>query len=354
MGRFIRMLTRRTLAAVLVPVVAATTAPAAGALPAHAERANFLAALDLQPGMTGGEAVAVNASGVIVGYENAGDATVPVRWVDRHVTALAVPAGYDGNATDVNNAGLIVGNIHRHGDNIGEAPVSWGPDGQMSWLAPEFAGWTRAGAVNDFGDIVGIARPDGGNLMAVHYAGGQVVPIANDPSVRVAQAFVANLPADNVIAGELLDADSRWWYIGFAAPAGGGSYSVLDGPLPHQVDALSGDGTTIAGTVTVTRNLGRHTALWRRTVDPSTHLSSWRLEDLGTVLGPAYLQPLGISQDATTLAGVVFDGQVPYATAWRDGSYRLLGTGYAHDVNDAGLIVGNDAQYRPVTWTPTS
>jgi uncharacterized membrane protein len=345
--------TRRALTGAVVPLMMAGAVQVVGPAPAHAARASAPVTLELLPGMTGGEATAVNAAGVIVGYENAGDAMVPVTWVDRHVTALAVPAGYEGTATDVNNAGLIVGNIHRRGDNIGEAPVSWGPDGQMAWLAPGFTGWTRASRVNDFGDIVGTALPDGGNSMAVRYAGGQVVPIVNDPSVRVAQVLVANLPADNVIAGELLDADERWWYIGFAAPADGGPYTVLPGPLPHQVDALSGNGTTIAGTVTVADNLRRHTALWRRTVDPATGRSSWRLQDLGTVLGPAYLQPLGISPDATTLAGVIYDGSTPYAAAWRNGSYYLLRTGFARDVNDAGLIVGSDAQYRPVTWTLT-
>ena len=88
--------------AVVMLAAAAVTLLVAPAV-AHATGASGPTALELLPGMTRGVARAVNAAGVIVGDESTGTHPVPVRWVNGHVTALEIPAGYTGSAVDVNN-----------------------------------------------------------------------------------------------------------------------------------------------------------------------------------------------------------------------------------------------------------
>jgi uncharacterized membrane protein len=319
---------------------------------AHAAGASGPTALELLPGMTRGVARAVNAAGVIVGDESTGTHPVPVRWVNGHVTALEIPAGYTGSAVDVNNAGTVIGNLDPHTGvpTDRHLAVTWDRNGRMTSLAPG-RGDASVTDINDLGEIVGVAYPPGaGHVAAVRFVGGTVQTLVSRADADLGATMVANRPATDLLAG--LSHTDRPQEGTFAFVAGpGGAYTTLPGRGFVRVMGISADGTTIAGMADSSSfPVVAHPVLWRYDVDVDSGQRKWFMWDLGTVFG-AVFQPSGLSPDGTTMAGSVAADQ-PIASVWRDGSYYLLRTGfYAEDVNNAGLVVGMDSNGRPVTWT---
>lgn len=75
-----------------------------------------LVVLDLLPGATGGIANAVNADGVVVGEDDTAEGTTAWVVADGHKSSLTAPGWTLLTASDVNDAGDIVGTATREGD----------------------------------------------------------------------------------------------------------------------------------------------------------------------------------------------------------------------------------------------
>jgi hypothetical protein len=121
-------------------------------------------ALPVPAGGTG-RAFGVNSSGAVAGTALLADAGLPAAWATadgiawQH-TALQIPAGESGGqAVDINATGMIVGDTYR----IGRAcsyPLLWATAASSPTRLPDLAGGTcgRAGAINDAGYITGEAQ----------------------------------------------------------------------------------------------------------------------------------------------------------------------------------------------------
>jgi uncharacterized membrane protein len=338
---------KRMLVTLMVTVALLTV----GAGPAHAAVSSAVSGarvLEMLPGTTGGYASAVNASGVVIGEEYGADGhRIPVRWVDGRATALELPDHYHGDVAGINSAGLIVGNIIPYRNPGGtQQAVSWGPDGRMTRLAPG-RGDARVNAVNDRGDIVGTAYPDG-QQAAVQFAGGTVVSLLSRPNATVG-VCIANRPPTELLAGLLYTESQQPTTTAFVYGPDG-AFTTLPGQGFLRMAGISADGTTIAGMADGGFPITSHPVLWQYDIDVDSQRMMWHLWDLGTVFGYVF-QPGRISPNGHALAGVI-DASTPTAAVWRDSTYYLLPTGQiANDINDAGLAVGMDNKRRPVTWT---
>lgn len=83
------------------------------------------------PGVTTGEAVAINEAGVIVGQRGDGPESIPVIWRSATEPAqdLPLPSGWYGNAVAVGENGSVVALLRNAGQKLPQAYL-WGPDGK--------------------------------------------------------------------------------------------------------------------------------------------------------------------------------------------------------------------------------
>lgn len=99
----------------------------------------------------------VSAHGINNKGEIAGDADwVPLIWSSQQKwTRLPIPAGYDGEALDINDAGWVVGSIwKRGGPTYSNRAVAWAPGGRMMFLGPK-TGLSSAYRINNNGAVLG-------------------------------------------------------------------------------------------------------------------------------------------------------------------------------------------------------
>jgi probable HAF family extracellular repeat protein len=109
----------------------------------------------------GSQAMDINDSGQIVGFNAAGQATL---WQGPSALELGTPDGYSGSASAINNAGQIVGTLTQTSSVLDQRAALWNGAVAIdlnSLLRPESvaAGWllTSASGINDSGWIVGTA-----------------------------------------------------------------------------------------------------------------------------------------------------------------------------------------------------
>lgn len=109
--------------------------------------------LDVLPGHAGGQAVAINDAGTIVGFSSGPGGTPhhAVRWSpDGTVTDLGTLGGGYSDAVDVNERGAVAGQAQK-ADGAYHA-VRWTPAGGITELG---SGDSDATAINDLGVVVG-------------------------------------------------------------------------------------------------------------------------------------------------------------------------------------------------------
>ncbi len=127
---------------------------------------NGVTFLGIPPGDFGNQAWGVNDSGTVVGYTV--DQTIleiAVMWVDGETIEIG---GFDSVASDINNAGQIVG---RHDVVEGRQALLW-EDGRQIILPDWDSGLAAAVSISHNGTIVGAAHnPDDSRLHAVVWLG---------------------------------------------------------------------------------------------------------------------------------------------------------------------------------------
>jgi hypothetical protein len=266
----------------------------------------------------------------------------------------------------VNNEGVAVGYWATYQNPTSDycpphpQAVAWDLDGSATQLAPGYAGETIATGVNDIGQVVGLALPNGSaDAIAVRFAGGQVLPLAEGLTGRPYPAwkpwentnpgpFLTNLPSGNIVTdsatgpyGELpyavaLDADAtvplgvvRW-----LAPA----------PLGWSITLISGDGKLISAGNSVWRWIYRSGHPGYKSAPPLPDFKRSRF----TVQG--------LSSDAKILVGDSGADSAAYLT--QSQQYVPFPSGsILTAANAAGQVIGvlgpAGAAVRPVVWQVT-
>jgi uncharacterized membrane protein len=119
----------------------------------------------------------VNASGTVVGWSDTPTIREPIVWQNGETTALPVPGYGDNEATAINDAGTIVGDVQKPSTSSWEYATQW-KDGVLSYLPPLQGGQSAAWAINANGDTVGYS--DTGaftNQRGVLWRGGAVTQL---------------------------------------------------------------------------------------------------------------------------------------------------------------------------------
>ncbi|RZL10040.1 MAG: hypothetical protein EOP40_07805 [Rubrivivax sp.] len=227
-----------------------------------------------------GQATGINNKGQIVGVSQ-GAATL---WEGSTKTTLG-GGGSESWASDINDAGQVVGWIHRSGES--EAAL-WNT---QSSLAPIGLGRlngtaSQAYAINDTGQIVGVrhSRDPSGRYDqdALQWTDGTASVLLRD-----------SIALDINNAGQVVGSTGRVEYlddISYAFVAQQGQTTIL----PAR-GSLSG--------------------------------TAWAINDVGTAVG--------------TSTGRLDANEPSYAMLWNDGAPTDLGIGEARDINDAGQVVGS-------------
>jgi len=202
--------------------------------------------------------------------------------------------------------------------------------------------YASARAINAQGQIAGVSN-DGtltGNKQVI-WSGGAITPIspccgsgqATPRAINGAREVVAWENAGYRTAGVYWDPNGVVSVLP-ALPGGEGFTFAYD---------INGSGL-IAGQSRVGTGLDRHAVLWSRTT---------LLRDLGLMgaASPGLANMSGARgvNEAGDVVGEAVIGMDYHAFFWRNGAFTDLGLGSAVDVNDAGLVAGNQSGM-PWTW----
>lgn len=257
-----------------------------------------------------------------------------------HLSVLTVPDGGGTQATDVNDAGQVVGN-YMDADFNGRAVV-WDADGTAHPLGVPGAGDVYAYAINNSGQIVGsfldYTNPVAGLLWNAATPQ-QSTRLHDDPDVNVSPSDIND--AGVVVGGFGLPAQSR----AFVWTADGGlvDYGLQDPDMEFQQArwlAVNASGKLVgfwnvhSSTVHATGGQAGTPAVLSLGSMSETYPSiATAVNDAGTVVG------LGLAADTPALVPVVFDGdgaftEIPGATLDQE-------NGCASAINAAGVIVGS-------------
>lgn len=257
-----------------------------------------------------------------------------------HLRVLTVPDGSGTQATDVNDAGQIVGNYMDAEFNA--RAVLWDADGTAHPLGVPGQGDVYAYAINNAGQIVGsfldYVNPVAG-LIWNAAAPQQSAPLHDDPNVNVSPADIND--AGVVVGAFGLPAQSR----AFVWSADGGlvDYGVQDPDVEFQqarwsaVNAagkLVGHWNVHSSTVHATGGqVGTPAVLSLGAMSEEYPTVATALNDAGTVVG------VGLAADVPQLVPVVFD---------EDGSFTEIPgavldqeNGCASAINAEGVVVGS-------------
>jgi probable HAF family extracellular repeat protein len=251
----------------------------------------------------GSEARAINASGTIVGtVDNLAGEPQPAKWIDGRVTYLpGLPGATYGEATDINDDGVIVGNItSANAPGLSTRPVRW-VDGEVLALPVAGADTTIAMGINDAGDIVG-------------YAFGQ----SGVRAVRWSNCDITELPLGDAVGGAAEDINDAGQVVGW----------VETSDDRYSAAMWNGDALTLLGTL------------------PGSEMS--------------FASAINTSGQVVGSSGAA-DGSNAHAVLWEDENITELAPplGYAGaaatDINDNGQVVGyvnmpTEGQTRAVMW----
>jgi len=158
---------------------------------------------------------AMNDHGAVVGYRNSlGGLQHAVYWSpDTGVVTLTLPGAFNSRATDINNAGDIVGwqDTKENGDIIGKRAFVI-ENGVYTRIDPLPGGnRTEAAAINDAGVVVGTwGNIATGPLLAFRWHEGQLVDLGPTIGGETSSAFDVNL--DGVTTGWFWNAPASQWF----------------------------------------------------------------------------------------------------------------------------------------------
>ncbi len=257
-----------------------------------------------------------------------------------HLSVLTVPDGGGTQATDVNDAGQVVGNYMDAEFNA--RAVVWDADGTAHPLGVPGQGDVYAYAINNSGQIVGsfldYVNPVAGLLWNAATPQ-QSTPLHDEPDVNVSPADIND--AGVVVGAFGVPAQSR----AFVWTADGGlvDYGVQDPDVEFQqaqwaaVNAsgkLVGHWNVHSSTIHATGGqVGTPAVLSLGSMSETYPTIATALNDAGTVVG------LGLAAEAPVLVPVVFDENGSYTEI--PGAVLDQESGCASAINAEGVIVGS-------------
>jgi probable HAF family extracellular repeat protein len=151
-----------------------------------------------------GAARAINASGQIVGWaETADGARRAVLWDDGAIVDLGMTSD-DSIAIDINDAGQI---LIVSGSTVPERAALW-EDGVLWPIEPGSGAFVLATAINNRGDVVGLAATDDGQARGFMLVGGVPSDIVAPDGLTWLPTAVGN---DGAVAGVVVPADDDAW-----------------------------------------------------------------------------------------------------------------------------------------------
>ncbi len=232
----------------------------------------------------------INASGMIVGAAQFGDASAPFRafltTADNKTTNLGTLGGSYSSATAVNAAGQVVGESNNTDDSTKQAFLY--ANGQLTGLGTLGGGYSSANAINNAGQVVGYSTTaNEANTHAFLYSGGKMTDLGTLP---------------------------------------GGNYSAATGI--NDAGAVVGQSTLANGSTNAfLYNNGQMTSLGTL---GGTSSFAYGINNLGQVVGQSYT-----AKDASAAAFLYANG-VMTNLGVLDGFKGST----ARAINDAGMVVG--------------
>jgi uncharacterized membrane protein len=300
--------------------------------------------LPLLPGAIGSEANAINDSGDIVGAMHFSGYTRAVRWNGSNgssITDLGVPGSYsEASASDINNAGLVVGKAWGGQQQLGSRPFLFTPAlGMLTIDAAPYAAY--ANAVSEDGIVVGGSLND----IAWRWSWSSGFEVLSPNDKAEANDVSADYTVGRAYSGAPTSAHA-WPVQGYGTSLGwlpGGNLSVAN--------AISGSGWIVGHASYSSTSYFLHAFVW-----------TWYtgMQDLGA-LAPNY-SAADVSEKGRIVGTIWPEGRSGYEQAWtwKDGSFAYLTTpaslaSRARGVNSCGLVVGftkdpNTQETRAVRW----
>jgi hypothetical protein len=256
-----------------------------------------------------------------------------------HLEVLAAPGASSVQASDINDAGQVVGQ-YLDGDFNGRAAV-WEPDGSVHELGVPGLGDTQAQAINNAGQVVGFfmdyVNPVAGLLWEAASPAGWTRLGADDVNVSPEDISDAGV----VVGGFGLPAQSR----AFVWTAGTGlvDYGVADPGVEFQQArwaAVNGAGKLVG-------HWNVHSSDIHATVGevgtpavlPMGPMSTQFPSVATAVNASGVAVGVGLAVDEAVLVPVVFDDAGSFSEI--PGATLDQGNGCAAAINDAGVIVGS-------------
>jgi hypothetical protein len=282
---------------------------------------------------------------------------------------LPVPDGLWSRGYGLDSAGTVVGYIsyrlptEAHCTTPVTQAVSWAPDGTLTYLAPDYRGTTVATGIDDAGDIVGLAIPEGAGAdraAGVRFSGGHVAPVSPvvfddrpgwDPASNYRQGpALTNLPQGNLAVGVSFDQLTTRAY---ATALGPGSFIpegtarwLGDNPGRYRPLCVSADGSVIAG------DGFTQGAMWRK-IFRSGH-PSYKAYDLADLPGNrGHFHPTAASPDGSLLTGQGDFYPEGYLYQVNSGTYLIAPDASFTGIGPGGRIIGTDHTGHPMTWQYT-
>jgi probable HAF family extracellular repeat protein len=225
----------------------------------------------------------LNDRGEVVGWASTANGEVhPFRWRHGRMTDL-------GTLDRTGGGWAIAEDVNRHGTVVGQSrlgevshAVRW-QYGRITDLGTLGGSYSSATAINDHGVIAGNSTTPDGVLHAFVWSDGRMTDLG--------------VPGGGDVVAE--DVNDSGQVVGFAMPTDRPAFGFL-----------------------------------------------WQRGRVTVLPGPRYGGHARAINDAGLIAGTVSQAESSLAAAWRDGTYRLLGTlpggdaSGARDVNDRGVILG--------------
>lgn len=254
-------------------------------------------------------ATAVNNAGQVVGYTQITGMDQPFSWTTGTVTWLGLFGGFAGQASGINDAGQVVGNIAGLPGGH-EADATLWANGTITNLGSTLGGLNSASGINSSGQVVGTSNvgsnscsPSGGENAFI-WSGGAISSL--DPSTSVNSVATAINDAGDAVGyvqSSLVSACASQ-----AALFAGGSTIILP-QLP------GGDSSTV--TVANAINTAGQIVGYMFTPDVAGAPNTAVLWQNGTVTAlPGMGQALAINNTGQIVGLITVVGQVSHAAIW--------------------------------------
>ncbi|GID91305.1 hypothetical protein ACFQFC_11085 [Amorphoplanes digitatis] len=282
---------------------------------------------------------AINNANVIVGQSG----SKAVKWVDGLPLYLTEVPGYAASAaTDINEAGVIVGWAGPKSGYLKRKPVRWDPDGSYTLLTGNNeSSWAEA--ISNDGHIAGRMATSNTAARPVRIRGGRNLPIGEGSGT------VAGVAAGGIVAGSFNECGTcatTAFVDGSRVGGGTGLFGLPGGSDSRTVaGAMSADGLKIFGVA------NDELVAWAYEANPADGVH-WRRTRIGRPPLPGVLTVSAVSSDGARVGGHTRTASLEQkAWIFENGAFVVLPaySTWVEGVNIHGTVTGAMVS-APVFW----